>query len=136
MKVLLSIKPEYADMIFSGEKKYEFRRAIFKNRTVTHIVVYASSPVRKVVGEFEVARIIHDDVRVLWNETGSVAGISEGKYFDYFSDRREGYAIQIGKTLKYEPTLSLREEYGLAPPQSFAYVQEPTSTVCAPPAES
>jgi len=122
MKVLLSIKPEYANRIFSGEKKYEFRRAIFKDQKVTHIVVYASSPLRKVVGEFEVVNIIHEDVKALWNKTGSVAGISESKYFDYFSNRGKGYAIQIGKTKKYKPSHSLKEEYGLAPPQSFAYL--------------
>jgi predicted transcriptional regulator len=30
MKVLLSIKPQFAEMIFSGTKKYEFRRSVFK----------------------------------------------------------------------------------------------------------
>jgi predicted transcriptional regulator len=132
MKVLLSIKPEYADRIFSGEKKYEFRRAIFKDRKVTHVVVYASSPLRKVVGEFEVLNILHDDVRTLWNKTGSKAGISESKYFDYFSNRDEGYAIQIGMTKKYEPSHSLEQEYGVVPPQSFAYLQ-PNSTSAATP---
>ena len=122
MKVLLSIKPEYADRIFSGQKKYEFRRTIFKNQKVTHIVVYASSPTRKVVGEFEIVSIIHEDVRALWNETGSAGGISKHKFFDYFFNRGKGYAIEIGKARKYEPSLSLEDEYGLAPPQSFAYL--------------
>lgn len=31
MKVLLSIKPEFAERIFNGSKKYEFRKVIFKN---------------------------------------------------------------------------------------------------------
>lgn len=118
----MSIRPEYADRIFSGEKKYEFRRSIFKNRKVTHVVVYATSPVGMVVGEFEVADIIHDDVESLWNETGSVAGISESKFFDYFYNKGKGYAIQIGRTRRYTPSLSLKGEYGLTPPRSFAYL--------------
>jgi len=122
MKVLLSIRPEYADRIFAGEKKYEFRRAIFKNHKVTHVVVYASSPVRKVIGEFEVLDIIHDDVRALWERTRPLAGISESKFFDYFSNRDKGYAIRIGETHKYQHSLSLEKEFGLAPPQSFAYL--------------
>ena len=32
MKVLLSIKPEFAEKIFNGTKKYEFRKSIFKNK--------------------------------------------------------------------------------------------------------
>jgi type I restriction enzyme S subunit len=30
MDVLLSIKPKYVDAILKGEKKYEFRKIIFK----------------------------------------------------------------------------------------------------------
>jgi predicted transcriptional regulator len=33
MKVILSIKPEYAFKIFDGTKKFEFRRVIFKKKT-------------------------------------------------------------------------------------------------------
>ena len=45
MKALLSIKPEFADMIFAGTKRYEFRRAIFKRNDLEGVLVYASSPV-------------------------------------------------------------------------------------------
>ena len=34
MKVLLSIKPEYVDKIFSGEKRYEYRKSMFKNKNI------------------------------------------------------------------------------------------------------
>ena len=34
MKALLSIKPEFADKIFAGTKRYEFRRAVFKKEGV------------------------------------------------------------------------------------------------------
>lgn len=34
MKVLLSIKPKYANAIFAGTKKFEFRRSIFKNLNI------------------------------------------------------------------------------------------------------
>jgi predicted transcriptional regulator len=38
MKVVLSIKPGFAEKIFSGEKKFEFRRAIFKDRSVKTVL--------------------------------------------------------------------------------------------------
>ena len=50
MKVVLSIKPEFANKIFEGTKKYEFRRAIFKNPNIKKVVVYSSSPVKKIIG--------------------------------------------------------------------------------------
>lgn len=69
MKVLLSIKPEFADKIFEGTKRFEFRRAIFKNTNVKKVVVYASSPVQKVIGEFEIDFIFKNRLEELWSET-------------------------------------------------------------------
>ncbi len=62
MKVLLSIKPKYAELIFDGSKKFEFRRTIFKNIQVKTVVVYASSPVQRVIGEFQIEEILNSDI--------------------------------------------------------------------------
>lgn len=122
MKVLLSIKPEFADKIFSGEKKFEFRRVIFKNKAVSTVVVYVSSPVQKVVGEFEIGSIITDGISALWEQTKEHAGIS-GEFFQaYFSDKREGHAIVIKKVTRYKKPLCLRKDFDLLPPQSFMYL--------------
>ena len=67
MKILLSIKPEFANKIFEGTKKFEYRRSIFKNQKVTKVVVYASSPVQKIIGEFEIDYILTGPVQSLWN---------------------------------------------------------------------
>lgn len=58
MKVLLSIKPEYAYKIFSGEKKFEYRKIIFKKK-IKSVIVYATKPVGKIIGEFEIEDIIN-----------------------------------------------------------------------------
>jgi len=122
MKVLLSIKPEYAEKIFDGEKRFEFRRSIFKNPDITHIVVYASSPTQKVIGEFEIIDIVHENISILWDITRKYSGISKENFFNYFSDKKKGYAIQIGNITEYDQPLSLRDEFGLSPPQSFIYL--------------
>ena len=53
MRVLLSIKPEFVEKIFSGEKLYEYRKAMFKNVNVSSVVIYSTMPVGKIVGEFK-----------------------------------------------------------------------------------
>lgn len=53
---LLSIKPEFANKIFDGTKKFEFRKSIFKNKDVTTVVVYVSSTIEKIIGEFEIEK--------------------------------------------------------------------------------
>jgi predicted transcriptional regulator len=124
MRVLLSIKPEFAEKIFQGTKQFEFRRTIFKNKDIKTVVVYASSPVQKVIGEFEIGSIIKEDLASLWQQTKRKAGIEEAYFYDYFVDKAEGYAIQVKSAKRYKEPLSLQKDYGLAPPQSFLYLKD------------
>lgn len=123
MKVVLSIKPEFANKIFDGSKKYEFRKAIFKNDKIKTVIVYASSPVQQVIGEFEIEKIIIHDIDTLWEMTQHYSGISEDYFYQYFADKEMGYAIKIKKTKKYKIPKCLRADFNLLPPQSFAYFQ-------------
>jgi len=122
MKILLSIKPEYAEKIFAGTKKYEFRRSIFKNPDVKTVVVYASSPVQKVIGEFEIDSIIFTDIENLWKLTEQASDTGRSFFFQYYEGKDKGYAIKIGKTKRYETPLDLKRDFKLNPPQSFVYI--------------
>jgi predicted transcriptional regulator len=121
MNVVLSIKPEFADKIFDGSKRFEFRKAIFKNPKVTKIIVYASSPVQRVIGEFEIDEILKFEKNKLWELTSSESGISKDFFFQYFADKEHGYAIKIKNTRRYSESKCLRSDYNLYPPQSFVY---------------
>ncbi|MDD4877244.1 MAG: hypothetical protein PHQ86_09020 [Dehalococcoidales bacterium] len=122
MKVLLSIKPEFALKIFEGSKKYEYRRNIFKRTDVTTIVVYASEPIKKVIGEFEIGGIIHENPLILWEQTGEHAGISKDLFMNYFKDKNIGYAIKIKNTKPYDTPTLLNKLMITYPPQSFIYL--------------
>ena len=121
MKVVLSIKPEFANKIFDGTKKFEFRKAIFKNEKIKTVIVYSSSPVQQVIGEFEIERIINHDIDTLWGLTHQESGITEDYFYKYFADRLEVFAIQIKNVKKYNTPKCLRTHFNLFPPQSFAY---------------
>ena len=56
MKILLSIKPEFVEEIFSGRKKFEYRKAIFTNKKVTSVIVYSTMPVGKIVASLPLKR--------------------------------------------------------------------------------
>lgn len=121
MKVILSIKPEFAFKIFNGTKRFEFRKAIFKNPDVKQVIVYASSPVQRVIGEFEIDSILKCNKQQLWELTKKEAGITEDFFFQYFKEKEEGYAIRIKNTKMYQRSKCLKTEFNLLPPQSFAY---------------
>lgn len=122
MRALLSIKPEYAFKIFEGEKKFEFRKIIFKNPNVKTVVVYASAPVQQVIGEFEIDNIFSLAPDILWEMTKEYSGISEEFFFEYFADRDIAHAIKIKKTRRYRTPLCLREDFNVTPPQSYMYL--------------
>ena len=121
MKVVLSIKPEFANKIFDGTKLFEFRKVIFKNENVKSVLVYSSSPVQKVIGEFQIGEIIKHDLETLWSLTKEHSGISEDYFYEYFGEKEHGFAIQIKKKTKFKIPKCLKEDYNLLPPQSFAY---------------
>ena len=125
MKVVLSIKPEFANKIFDGTKRFEFRKAIFKNDKIKTVIVYSSSPVQQVIGEFEIKRIINHDIDTLWGLTQEESGITEAYFYKYFADRLQGFAIEIKKVKKYKTPKCLRADFNLFPPQSFAYYLQP-----------
>ncbi|MDD4209960.1 MAG: ASCH domain-containing protein [Bacteroidales bacterium] len=121
MNVLLSIKPEFANKIFDGTKKYEFRKNIFK-KDVKRVIVYASSPVQKVIGEFEILDILCNDIESIWQKTKRHSGISKDFYDEYFLNKEKAYAIEVGEIKHYSQPFLLADlgiEYA---PQSYIYI--------------
>lgn len=121
MDVLLSIRPQFAIQIFSGAKKFEYRRNIFKEK-VERVIVYASSPTQMIIGEFWIKGILFEEIDSLWSRTQRYSGISKQYFYSYFYDKDKGYAIKIGEIIRYHKPKPLYTTYGITPPQSFAYI--------------
>jgi len=123
MKIILSIKPEFAEKILSGEKRFEFRKAAFNNASVRTVVIYATKPIGKVVGEFEISAVHVDSPSNIWKKTRHHAGIDKQFFDSYFEDRDVAVAIGVGKVHRFSEPRRLSEYgEGLAAPQSFRYL--------------
>lgn len=120
-RALLSVKPAFAEAILGGEKRYEFRRSIF-SRQVDVVLLYVTTPVQKVVGEFDVLSIITESLPDLWKRTSPYAGIDEDYFYSYFEGLSYGNAIAIGDVRVYDTPFCPTEELHLRPPQSFVYL--------------
>lgn len=131
--VLLSIRPEFLPSIFCGDKKYEFRRRIFA-RPVDVVLVYATAPIQRVVGEFDVRSVVTEPLQTLWELTRQLAGIEEYLFLQYFRGMNYGHAIEIGEVRRYATPLCPVEQLGVVRPQSFVYLgdREPNAvtTLC------
>lgn len=123
MKIILSIKPEYANKILDGSKKFEFRKVSFSSSQVESVLIYATKPVGKVVGEFEVETVHVDAPQKIWNKTKKYAGIKKSFFDEYYKDRSVAVAIAVGKVQRYEEPIDLRSLGAeLTAPQSFRYL--------------
>lgn len=122
MNVILSIKPEFVEKIFSGEKQYEYRKILFKQKVDT-IYIYASRPVSKIVGEFKIDDIVYDTPENIWEMTKLQSGVTK-KFFDkYYKGKDKAVALKIKDCKEYEEEVnpeSLVSDFRV--PQSFIYV--------------
>jgi len=119
---LLSIRPRYATAILAGHKRVEFRKRRFR-RQVSHIVIYATSPLMRVVGYFSIARITTGSPAALWARYRHCAGIGLWAFKRYFGEACEGTAFEVGFVQALREPLVLGDIDGnLAPPQSFVYL--------------
>jgi predicted transcriptional regulator len=123
MKIILSIKPKYVEAIKSGEKKFEYRRKIFKKKNIEKVLIYSSSPVCRIVGEFSIEYIISDTPDNIWSITKCFSGIDYDRYRKYFCGLCSGYAIKITNLIIYDEAIKLEDAYpDIKPPQSYRYV--------------
>lgn len=123
MKVLLSIKPEFVEKILDGSKKYEFRKSVFKRENITKVVIYSTMPVGKIVAEFDIEKVIHDEPEKLWRKTRKHAGISKNFFNEYFCGRENAVAIKVGQITEYaEPMCITTLGENITPPQSYRYL--------------
>ena len=119
--ILLPIKPEYANKIVDQTKLYEYRKKICK-RDIDKIVIYSTSPVKKIIAEVEVKSVISNTPNKLWNETKQYSGISKTKYMKYFENKEIAFAYELGKVIVYEQPKKL-EDIGIDYyPQSYVYL--------------
>jgi predicted transcriptional regulator len=124
MNVILSIKPIYAEKILSGEKRFEYRKVVFK-QAVTRVYLYASFPVCRIVGEFFLAGIISDSPNSVWRKTKKYSGVDLQFFNSYFKDKKTAHALHVSSAKKYKKALDPKTLIsGFRAPQSFCYVED------------
>lgn len=119
--ILMSIKPEYVDKIFSGEKKYEYRKRMCKEK-IDRIIVYSSSPIQKVVGELKIKQVLYDKKNIIWNKTNKYGGITKTKYDKYYENYDYAVAYEIEKEILYNKQKDLKDFNVKTAPQTYVYI--------------
>jgi predicted transcriptional regulator len=123
LTILLSIKPKYAEEILSGVKRYELRRGVvFK--TGCRIVLYASTPIRAIIGEFTAGKVYTGKPSEVigFVKTTRPSGVTEEDISYIAGKKCRVSAIEVTNPIRYKNVVTLSElrELGLQnPPRSY-----------------
>ncbi len=120
-KILISINPEHVQNIIAGIKKYEYRKIAAK-QDISSIIIYETTPIKRIVAEAEIIGVLELPPDELWEQTKNESGISKAFFDRYFDNRTVAFAYKLGKIKVYDTPKTLMD-YGIkAAPQSFVYV--------------
>lgn len=121
-KILMPINPIHVEKIMTGIKKYEYRKILPKKININTMLIYSTSPIKKVIGEAEILEIIVDNKEIVWNKTKDNSGINKEFYDKYYENNEQAVAYKLGKVKKYAPPKELKDYNINYYPQSFIYL--------------
>ena len=118
---LLSIHPQHAAAILDGRKSVEFRKRPI-GKPVDLVLLYATSPTRRIVGYFEVADQVTAAPSRIWEIHGTQGAVSRELFRDYYCGSRRAVAVLIARAVSLRTPLSLKDVGVSTPPQSYLYL--------------
>lgn len=126
--IIISIHPVFVEKILSGEKKYEFRK--YFPEGVRYMLVYTTSPVKKITALIEIDTVLCDTPRNIWSKTRKHAGVSKVFFDLYYIHKQLAYAAKFKKVLKLPTPLLIKDLNGInSVPQSYIYLKEPLNNI-------
>ena len=131
--LLLSVKPQYSELIFAGRKKAELRRTSPPDMESREAFIYVTSPVMQLTGGFHVDEVLAGTPEEVWSKVAHYAGVPKSEFDAYYAGRSVAYALKITEVWQYEHPVrlaELRDRFdNFVVPQSWRYVtpEEQTS---------
>lgn len=110
-KIVMPIHPPQVESILKGTKKFEYRTRVAK-REICSILVYATSPTKKVVAEVNVTKILSDTPENIWKKTKHHSGITKDFFDKHFSNRQKLYAYVLDEVKIFDKPKVLAD-YGI-----------------------
>jgi predicted transcriptional regulator len=117
---LLAVKPVYADAIVEGRKRVEFRKTRFRRR-VTHVAIYASTPVKRIIAIVRITACEEAPPQHLWRRHHAIGAISSDAFNAYYADVDAGIALHIDEVYALPEPVPL-STIRVRAPQSFCYL--------------
>ena len=124
MAILLSVKPKFADMILDGTKRVEYRKALASVAN-DRIFLYATAPIKKVVGEVKAKRADRcENKEAVWACYLDCSGITKEEFDEYFKDKKYASWYFLEEPIRYKKPQNIRCFGVKTAPRNFVYLKD------------
>lgn len=137
--MLLAIKPRFADLIISGKKVVEVRRGRTTIKAGDVLVLYSSSPLRRISATCRVASVETVTVRSALSAVNGETGLTKEELRDYLRGAETATLIGLESVLCLSrpiPLKDLRRNRRMVIPQSYRFLSDNEIKSLAPHLES
>src|SRR4051794_8665524 len=105
--VLLSVRPRFAASLLDGTKTVEVRRRRVRVPDGAVCLLYASSPMRALVGAITVSTTESASAEDLWSRHGHAMGLDRKEYDEYLEGAANPCAIIVGTATAFGAAIQL-----------------------------
>ena len=121
--LLMSIQTKYANEIFNGNKRYEYRKStIGDNNLNKKIFIYSAGVDKAIIGYMIVDKVLCGDVKFIIEETNPKDNIS-----DYYKSVKKAYALHIKSYFRFKNPITLADlrkiDKNISLPQYYKYIK-------------
>ena len=125
-QVIMSLKPEYGNLVLSGSKTVELRNRIVRIEPGTKIWIYITRPIGEVVAMAAVSSVIHDSPVAIWRRYCRQMCIDWVGFEDYVGDRPQVSALLLESVTTLDEPIPIggirRVVRSFHPPQFYSRV--------------
>ena len=123
-QAILSLKPQYVELILSGKKTVELRNRIVRMEPGTVIWIYATKPVGGIVALAELDSVVHDTPAEIWVQYGREICIDRAHFDSYINNKESVSALILSSVRKLKHSVTLdwirRSTGNFQPPQFYS----------------
>ncbi|MGH3911956.1 MAG: hypothetical protein ACRDTC_00890 [Pseudonocardiaceae bacterium] len=122
--VLMSLRPEYYELIWQGRKRHEFRRRYLTGRRTTWYV-YLTTPVSRLTAVIDLDEAIADTPQRIADIAKQAQAGNGVSVYDYLRDLERGFALPITRVREYPgcTAAELTDTLGsFHPPQGYTLI--------------
>jgi predicted transcriptional regulator len=113
----MSLRPEWAEALYTHEKRYEFRRRRFDADPGDVVVIYETRPVSLVTGQFRIGAVHYGtpaELQRLESDRTRARSVAA-----YLKGARQGTALEVSEVERYPTPRSLAALGIEKPPMSY-----------------